>query len=263
MSTVWDPDLYQDQHAFVWERANDLLEWLNPQPQERILDFGCGTGQLTQALKQTGATVVGVDADPAMVAAAARNYPEIPFYCSDIRHMTLADIQQGPFDAIFSNAVLHWIKPPEEAIKTMWKCLKPGGRLVAEMGGQNNMTDVINALTQALSEFGHTITPETNPWYFPSAPEYQTLLESHGFQVLRIKHFERMTPLNGPDGLADWIRMFANAFLRGVEEAEMPSLLNRVQEIARPKLFQDGSEGEKCWVADYWRLRFEAISATF
>lgn len=263
MRTTWDPKLYQDEHSFVWERAKPLLDWLNPQRGEKILDLGCGTGQLTHFLKQSGAKVVGVDGDAAMIEAAKQNYPDIPFHCVDARHFTLQDIQSEPFDAIFSNAVLHWIKPPEAVIECMWKCLKPGGRLVAEMGGQHNMEVVMNSITQALSESGYSVTPELNPWFFPSSHEYRALLEGHGFEVLRMEHFERHTPLKGEHGLANWIQMFGNSFLQGVPEKNLPKILERIEEIARPKLYRDGPDGHKTWIADYWRLRFEAESPTF
>jgi len=255
MTTTWDPKLYQDRHAFVWQKAAELLEWLKPQAGEHILDLGCGTGQLTQSLQDEGVNVIGMDGDAVMIQSAKENYPDVPFYCVDARKFTLADFNVNqPFDSIFSNAVLHWVKPPEPVIDCMANALKPGGRLVAEMGGEKNMAEVITAITQALAEYGCT---GQNPWFFPSPETYETLLEDRGFEVHRMIHFERPTPLAGEDGLANWVRMFGNVFLVNVPEADRPAVLSRVQDIARPRLYKDGQ-----WVADYWRLRFEAVRVT-
>ena len=120
----WDPGLYDGKHAFVWQYGASLVELLQPQPGERVLDLGCGTGHLTARIAAAGAAVVGIDSDPAMIDQARRGYPDLHFEQQDARSFSFAE----PFDAVFSNAVLHWIREPEAVIACVRRALKPGGR---------------------------------------------------------------------------------------------------------------------------------------
>src|SRR5688572_29408085 len=142
----WDPDLYQSAHAFVWERAADLIDLLAPRPGERVLDLGCGTGQLTAQIAEGGATVLGVDRSPEMIAQARRNFPHLPFQVGDATTFSTDE----PFDAVFSNATLHWVKPPAAAAARVFAALRPGGRFVAEFGGRGNVGRVCAALRHAM-----------------------------------------------------------------------------------------------------------------
>jgi trans-aconitate methyltransferase len=135
MQATWNSQLYENQHAFVWKSAEELIELLLPQPGERILDLGCGTGQLTAQLASTGATVWGIDADATMITKAQQNYPHLKFEQADARNFQVEE----PVDAVFSNAMLHWVKEPERAIACISRALKPGGRLVVEFGGKDNI----------------------------------------------------------------------------------------------------------------------------
>src|SRR5436305_1035520 len=128
-SDRWDAQLYDQSHAFVWRYGSGLLELLDPKPGERVLDVGCGTGHLTQKIADAGAQVVGVDASAAMIDEARRNFPDLKFELADATAMRFAE----PFDAVFSNAALHWVKPPAAAVARMWEALRPGGRVVIEM----------------------------------------------------------------------------------------------------------------------------------
>src|SRR5882757_7205875 len=162
MNKDWNADLYQSSHSFVWEYGRDLLGLLAPKSGERILDIGCGTGQLTADIAQTGATTVGVDQSESMIAQARGNFPSLQFEVQNVCGLPYRE----KFDAVFSNAALHWVKRAEEAAASMSRALKPGGRLVLEMGGRGNVREVLKALSEALgSEAEH-------PWYFPSIGEY-------------------------------------------------------------------------------------------
>lgn len=238
----WDPTLYDEKHAFVWQYGASLVELLGPRPGERILDLGCGTGHLTAQIAAAGAAVVGVDSDPAMIEQARRGYPELQFEQQDARSFSFAE----PFDAVFSNAVLHWIKEPEAVIGCVRRALKSGGRFVAEFGGRGNVRQIAEALQRAV--------PDTVlPWYYPGIGEYATLLERGGLEMTSAVLFDRPTPLEGEDGLRNWVRMFARDVLRLVPEARQEELWQRLEGELRPTLYYEGR-----WHADYRRLRVVA-----
>jgi trans-aconitate 2-methyltransferase len=247
MSQNWDAGLYDDKHAFVWRHGAALLDLLRPQAGERILDLGCGTGHLTAQLAATGAEVVGLDHSPAMVEQARQSYPQLRFEVGDARAFTTA----APFDAVFSNAVLHWVREPEAVIACVRRALKPGGRFVAELGGKGNVDRLGAALAAAARRLGQA--PFASPWYFPSVGDYATLLERGGLEVTFATLFDRPTPLEGPAGLRDWVRMFAGDFLQGIAPERREELLRLVEEEARPTLYREGG-----WFADYRRLRVVA-----
>lgn len=179
----WNATAYQKQHSYVWQHGESLLELLNAQPDEEIVDLGCGTGQLTEKIVATGAKVIGLDSDRAMIAQAQSNYPNIPFRVANATDFEL----ENPADAIFSNAVLHWVTNAEAAASQIAKMLKPGGRFVAEFGGHGNVKTILNALSKVTSK-------ALQPWYFPTISEYSTLLESNGLEVVYVMLFDRPTP---------------------------------------------------------------------
>ncbi len=243
----WNANLYQDKHAFVWQYASDLLTLLAPQPGEYILDLGCGTGQLTANLAEAGAVVTGIDNSPEMIAQARENYPQLEFLLANGTDFSL----NKSVDAVFSNAALHWIKPPEAAVSCISKVLKPGGRFVAEFGGKGNVESILNAIASTLNR-------EVNPWYFPSIGEYATLLEKEGFLVCEAYLFARPTPLQGEEGMGDWLTMFASSILETISQEKQVDIISSIVEKLRPKLYRDGA-----WFADYQRIRVVAYKERF
>jgi trans-aconitate methyltransferase len=189
----WDARLYDDKHTFVWEAAADLVGVLAPQPGERILDLGCGTGHLTAKIAANGAFTLGIDNAESMIAQVRRNYPALRFELTDARDLPYV----GQFDAVFSNAVLHWVRPPRKAAASIWQALRPGGRLVAEFGGKGNVQRLLDAVSEAKREAGIGGRGSGHPWYYPSIAEYSTLLENQGFTVTSAALFNRPTPLEG------------------------------------------------------------------
>ncbi len=247
MKPLWNSQLYENQHSFVWQSATDLIELLSPQPGENILDLGCGTGQLTTQLAITGATVWGLDADATMIAKARGNYSHLKFQQADARNFQIDE----PVDAIFSNAMLHWVKEPERAVACIAQALKPGGRFVAEFGGKGN----IQAITQSLaSTFESLGQPYISPWYFPSIGDYASLLEQAGLEVVYGTLRDRPTPLEGDSGLANWLRMFANGLLAELTPAMQHQSIQNIETQTRSQLYQNG-----IWIADYRRLRLVAV----
>jgi trans-aconitate 2-methyltransferase len=243
--SAWDPKRYETSHAFVWERGRDVVDLLAPEAGERILDAGCGTGQLTDEIHRRGARVTGADHSPAMLETARRNFPRLDFVLADIAALPFRD----SFDAVFSNAALHWVRDAARAAASMSASLKPGGRFVAELGGRGNCARVIASARQALREFGVENPP--HPWFYPSLAEYAALLEQSGFEVTFATLFDRPTPLDG--GLEGWLNMFAGSLLATVPAEDRPRLVRRAEEIAAPELFRNG-----VWIADYRRLRISA-----
>ncbi|MCC5642511.1 methyltransferase domain-containing protein [Nostoc sp. CHAB 5824] len=246
----WNSTLYEDKHAFVWQYGEDLLKLLNPKPGESILDIGCGTGQLTGKIAQAGAEVMGVDYATTMIEKARQNYPHIRFDVADARNFQV----EKPLDAVFSNAVLHWVKEADSAIASIHQALKPGGRFVAEFGGKGNVQAIATALESALKTFNIS-AQALNPWYFPSIGEYATRLEQQGFDVIYSTLFARPTPLADEQaGIANWIQMFASSFLAGLSSEQQIQVIRVVEEYLKPTLYQQGT-----WIADYRRIRIVAM----
>jgi trans-aconitate 2-methyltransferase len=247
----WNTALYESKHSFVWEHAEDLLKLLSPRPGERILDLGCGTGQLTEKIAVTEAVTMGIDADTSMVEKARQNYPHLQFAVADAREFQV----EQPFDAIFSNAVLHWIPESDAVIRCIYQALKPRGRFVAEFGGKGNVKAITQALFSVLEAFQLTSSITSIPWYFPSIGEYTSSLEKHGLEVIYAALLDRPTPLSDGDaGMANWIEMFASRFLLGLSAEEKTNVIQTVEERLKPTLYQDGT-----WIADYRRIRVVAF----
>lgn len=220
-----------------------VVDLLAPRPGERILDLGCGDGALTAKLAALGCKVVGVDASPEMVAAAqSRGLDARVMDGNALRFDT-------EFDAVFSNAALHWMKIPEAVVAGVWRALKPGGRFVGEFGGHGNVTAIVTAIERALSARGLRVA---NPWFFPRPEEYRRVLESHGFSVQSSALFPRPTPLPGDVGA--WLETFAQVYTSSLPESERKGFIAEVVEDLRPLLCDDGGS----WTADYVRLRFSA-----
>jgi SAM-dependent methyltransferase len=219
-----------------------VVELLAPAAGERVLDLGCGDGVLTAELVARGGAVVGVDGSAAQVEAArARGL--------DARVMDGHRLGFGPdFDAVFSNAALHWMTEPARVIEGVWRALRPGGRFVGEFGGQGCVARIVGALGRALARQGVDASG-ISPWYFPSDVEYRARLEEGGFVVQWIALIPRPTPL--PGDIADWLETFAETFLAAARDRA--ALVEAVREELRPALYDDGR-----WTADYVRLRFAA-----
>lgn len=243
----WNPELYDDKHSFVWKLAVSVLELLAPRTGERILDVGCGTGQLTAKIADVGAEVVGMDSSPHMIDEARRSHPNLTFVVGDAHDFESPE----PFDAVFSNAALHWIHTPRQVVSCIARALKPEGRLAVEFGGQGNVLYLTAAIENAYhSMIGRTVT---HPWYFPSIAEFADLLDRHGLEVTQAALIDRPTPLDGEDGLRNWVRMFGNHWLSQIAPERHGDFFEQVEKNARGSLFR-----ESVWFADYRRLRVVA-----
>ncbi len=247
--TSWDTELYEAKHNFVWKLGSDVVALLNPQPGEKILDLGCGTGQLTQKIAESGASVVGLDSSPEMIGQARQNFPGIQFVLGNGAKLSYRE----EFDAVFSNAALHWMTDPEPVVLGMVVALRSGGRLVAEFGGKGNIAQIMAAIQAVLPEYHGSRMPASRT-YFPSITEYGSLLEKHGLELQFGQLFDRPTPLEGPNGMENWIKQFKWYYFEGLSRNDRQAALIKVVEALRPKLWRDGQ-----WFADYRRLRIIAV----
>jgi trans-aconitate methyltransferase len=244
-STSWNPDSYSKNARFVSDLGEPLVQLLDPQAEELILDLGCGDGALTEKLAAAGSVVVGVDASRAFVESArARGLTAM---IMDGQQLAL----KRRFDAVFSNAALHWMKRPELVVQGVTDCLKHGGRFVGEFGGLGNVETIRAALHAGLRK--RNLDPwSVDPWYYPSAEEYGGLLEQYGFAVAYIELIPRPTQL--PGDIIPWLEVFAQPFTKSVTASEQARFLEEVRRALEPRLRK--SDGN--WYADYIRLRFKA-----
>ncbi len=247
-SQQWDAARYAGNAGFVPVLGRPVLEWLDPRPGERILDLGCGDGALTAELAATGARVLGVDASPQLIEAARGRGLDVRLM--DGHALTF----DAAFDAVFSNAALHWMTRPAAVAEGVARALVPGGRFVGEFGAHGNVAAIIVALVAVLRRRG-VADAAAVPWYFPTAEAYTRLLESAGFTVERVEIIPRPTPL--PTGMTGWLTTFADPFLTRLPAGERAEALAEAVELLRPALCDEAGR----WIADYVRLRFAARRA--
>ena len=248
-SQTWDPGRYARNARFVSDLGMPVVDLLHPQPGERLLDLGCGDGALTEKLVALGCDVVGVDASPELVAAARSR--GVNARVGDCRQLDF----ERCFDAVFSNAVLHWIKEPDAVIAGVARALVPRGRFVGEMGGKGNVAIIERALSAELATRGIDPQP-VYPWYFPSPEDYARKLDAGGFTVESIELIPRPTAL--PGDLVAWLETFAGPYSAVIPAAARPGFLEAVQERLRGDLCDRAGR----WTADYVRLRFRARLAS-
>ena len=242
---TWDPEGYARNARFVSDLGAPVVELLAPRAGERVLDLGCGDGVLTAKLAAMGCVVVGVDGSAAQVEATKKLGVEA--YTADGERLNF----DNEFDAVFSNAALHWMRNPDAVIDGVWRALRPGGRFVAEMGGYGCVETIKRALIQALNRRG--IDGEAaSPWYFPTVEDYSARLSKRGFTISSIALIPRPTPL--PGDITPWLETFALNFTATLPPAERSTYLAEVQNALRPAL----CDADGKWTADYVRLRFAA-----
>jgi trans-aconitate methyltransferase len=227
MTQVWNAEVYAANAAFVPNLGAGVLDWLAPQPGERILDLGCGDGQLTAKIAAAGAQVVGVDASPDMVEGAIRR--GIDARVGNAEDLTF----NSEFDAVFSNAALHWVRNQDAMMAGVKRALKPGGRFVAEMGGLGNIAAIRTALVAVLGRHGLTGIEEAEN-YYPAPQIYAARLSAHGFSVQRIELIPRPTPL--ATGMAAWLTTFRKGVIDAVPEHLRARVIEEVLALLAPAL---------------------------
>lgn len=242
---IWSAADYARNAGFVPALGGPVVDLLDPRPGERILDLGCGDGALTAEIAGRGAVVTGLDASPELIAAArARG---LDAHLGDGERLAFA----GGFDAVFTNAALHWMRDQPAVVAGVRRALVTGGRFVGEFGGHGNVAAIVTALIAVLERHGVDGRARL-PWTYPTVGEFSRILEDAGFEVLSIAAIPRPTPL--PTGLLGWLETFANPFLGGFDEAGRAAILAEVEALCATSLRDRGGR----WTADYVRLRFAA-----
>lgn len=241
----WDPERYRRNAGFVAELGMPVVDLLALKAGERILDLGCGEGALTRKLAALGCDVVGVDASADQIRKARDE--GLDAHVADGQNLTF----DAQFDAVFTNAALHWMKDAAAVVSGVRRALKPGGRFVGEFGGVGNVQTLRTALRVAVAARG--IDPdEADPWYFPTPDAYRDVLEAEGFVVKSIELINRPTPL--PGDVDGWLASFGESFLNRIDETERVAAIDQIRDALRPVL----TDPDGTWVADYVRLRFSA-----
>jgi trans-aconitate methyltransferase len=248
----FDPDAYEDAQSFVIEYGRDLLDLLDASPDERVLDLGCGTGHVTADIAAAvgpGGEAVGLDASRAMVERAREAHPDL-----GIRHADATDFAvDETFDAVYSNAVLHWIDDQDAALACVADALRPGGRFVAELGADGNIVEILDGVA-TVAEREDADVP--HPWHFPTLGDYTSRLESHGFEIRLARTVVRPTTLRGPDGLRDWFDQFGDELLAALPAREVA--MADIEDELRGECYDPD---EETWTVTYRRLQFRALSA--
>ncbi len=239
----WDAAGYARNARFVAEHGLAVLDLLAPRAGECVLDVGCGDGALSREIERLGAAVVGVDSSPELVAVAKT--AGLDARLIDAHEMAFS----VEFDAVFTNAALHWMRDPTRVLDAVARALRPGGRFVGEFGGHGNVAAIRTALAAVLTERGFAVA---SPWYFPTVEEFAKLLQSHGFAIDAIALVPRPTAL--PTGLRGWLDTFAHPFVARLDAAQRAEVLAAVTDLLSPIL----CDSEDNWTADYVRLRFSA-----
>ena len=240
---TWDADVYARNARFVSDLGQAAMELLRPLPGERILDLGCGDGALTAKLAEI-ATVVGVDASATMIEAARAL--GLDARVADAQRLEFAE----EFDAVFTNAAMHWMPRTGDVLRGVGRALRHGGRFVGEFGGHGCVAAICTAIRAVLQRRGMTAV---SPWYFPTAEEFAARLAAADFEVKYCALIPRPTPL--PSGMEGWLETFSRPFLGGLETADGAAAIAEIAELLRPSLCDDAGR----WTADYMRVRFAAV----
>ena len=243
-TNTWSADKYNKHAGFVSNLAFPVVELLDPQENEKILDLGCGDGTLAVEIEKYKSKVTAVDLSENMVEKTKEKG-------IDASVMSAAElIYENEFDAVFSNAVLHWVKEADVTVKKIARSLKSEGRFIAEFGGYGNikyLTDAMEEVFHKHKEFGSF----NNPWSFPKEDEYKQLLQENGFKVEYIELIPRPTNI---DDISNWLDIFANGIVSHLTQEQQRQFKTEVREILKPQIYTE----ENGWVADYVRLRLKA-----
>lgn len=244
-SQQWQAESYARNARFVADMAAPVVELLKPRPGERILDVGCGDGALSLTIVAGGAELIGIEPSPSLVAAARAK--GIHAVRGDARALPFSHC----FDAVFTNAVLHWILQVDEVIRSVAGVLRPGGRFVGEFGGHGNVAAIVVAMRAVARKYGLDES-EVSPWFFPTPSEYAERLTRGGFEIDSIELIPRPTPL--PTSIEGWLDTFRAPYFLALPDESRSLIRQEIIDLLAPTL----CDPQGNWTADYVRLRFSA-----
>ncbi|MCI8804421.1 MAG: class I SAM-dependent methyltransferase [Clostridiales bacterium] len=248
MNIKWKSEEYKENFSFVHEYGEDVLKLLKIDENSLVIDLGCGNGALTKKLSEICGGVIGIDSSEEMLKTAKKSYPNLTFIREDALNFNL----EKKADAVFSNAVFHWIDKDKQSslLKNINRNLKLNGQLVCEFGGFGCAETIHSALE---TEFNKKNLAYPRTFYFPTIGEYAPILEKNGFKVSFASLFDRKTKLNGKYGLKDWINMFVTEPFKNIDHITANEIITNAVNKLKPILFENG-----VWYADYVRIRFKA-----
>lgn len=240
----WNTSLYDVNHHFVSEYGKELLAFIPDNPEQSILDLGCGTGTLTVQLSRLAGKVIGIDSSQSMINKAKEQFGHIAFRICNALDMPFSQ----EFDVIFSNAVFHWITDHHLLLQNIYRSLKPQGRLVCEFGAKGNIASIESAFAQASKKLGIDYKTKFN---FITPDKFSAILEKNGFVIDTVYDYDRPTPLSdGRRGLRNWIKQFFASELAMIPENRHDFIFQHVETLTE----NTGWTGQE-WIADYKRLR--------
>lgn len=243
----WEAEKYHKGFSFVYEYGSDVIDLIEIKKGDSVLDIGCGSGVLTNKIRQMGANVIGIDSSKDMLLTAKKNYPHIDFQNIDATEINF----KNKFDIVFSNAVFHWIKDQNKLINCISNSLKKGGHLICEFGGMGCGERVHNELKNSFEKRGHKYIM---PFYFPTIGQYTPILEKYCLKTEFALLFDRPTYMEGDNGLADWINMFVTQPFEKIDINEKDEIIKETSENLYPILHKDDG-----WYIDYVRIRLKAV----
>lgn len=246
MKKEWNAENYTDNFQFVHRYGEDVLTLLSVPENSLVVDLGCGNGALTQKLAEKGYDVIGIDSSKEMLEKAKLLHPDLSFRYDDAVNFKL----KNKADAIFSNAVFHWISDHNALVKNLAANMKTGGELVFEFGGRGCAKTVHHALQRAFENNGKKYIMNC---HFRSIGEFAPLLEKYGFQVEYATLYDRPTEQIGDNGLENWITMFITSAFDGIDFSLKRRIIEDAVEICKPDLFVNGK-----WIIDYVRICMKA-----
>lgn len=231
----WNAQNYQATCGRVTEHGSKLVDVLRELHPKRVLDLGCGTGVLTNDIAGFAEEVVGIDQSDTMIEKARTLYPNIEFMVMDACNLPW----NGRFDAVFSNAVLHFIKAQDQLLASVHRTLADGGFFVCEFGTDGNLQHLLEAVERACTRRGKAYTLR---FFYPAEALYKRLLEAHGFFVQSIKTYDLDTKLiEGEPGLRNWVNQIFYTEMQWFGDAERAELLDEIERDLRDEQW-DGSE---------------------
>jgi trans-aconitate 2-methyltransferase len=181
----WNADVYHRVSQPHTEWAEAILDRLELRGDETVLDAGCGSGRVTQLLlaRLPAGRIIAVDSSAAMLARARE---ELDPARADVRAADLAQLRLAArerVDAVFSNAVFHWIADHEALFASLARALRPGGRISAQCGGAGNVAAVHDAALAGASDAGlaDRFAGWRGPWNFATPDETAARLRAAGF----------------------------------------------------------------------------------
>lgn len=259
----WNAKDYQINSQGQQKWARELIAKLNLKGTENVLDLGCGDGKVTVEIANLlpDGSVVGIDNSKAMLELATELYPSnthpnVSFQIMDACHLSFEEC----FDVVFSNAALHWVKNHETVVNGIFTSLKTGGKILLQMGGKGNASEILSVLEEIQSH------PEWQPYFdhfeFPygffGTEEYEQLLLNSGFEIKHIELIPKDMEHVGKSGLEGWIR---TTWLPYTEQVPLEKRDQFIGQISTKYLERVPMDGEGKVHVSMVRLEVEARKA--